>query len=116
MSRLGETAVSLKEFMRRVQILNMYRGMNRAARKVQDPQLRQSLVAEVRAGFHANRSMTDPMSLKSTMIEGNRQLKQLIALGSEKMDIMDDPTSWINQPGEDGEVNGRVGTDWPWTR
>ena len=116
MGPLNDASLSLKQFIWRSQVLNMYRSMNRAARKVSDPQLRKSLVAEVRAGFLANRSMTDPMSLKSTMIESNRQLKQLVALTSNRLDTTNDPSSWINQPGEDGEVPGRVGQDWPWMK
>jgi hypothetical protein len=113
MSRLSANAVSLKDFMRKVQVLTMYRSMNRATRKIENSHLQQSLLIEIRDGFRMNCNMSDPMTFKSTMIECGRQLKQLQAM-SEPSFV--DPTSWINQESDDGEEHGRVGVDWPWEK
>lgn len=114
MSRLKGSTGTLKDFMHRLQVLNMYRGMNRAVRRIDDLKLRQSLTDEVRRSFRDNRGISDAVTLRTTMIEGNRQLKQLIALGADRSSGVANPQSWINGPAEEGEEPGRVGTGWPW--
>ena len=72
--RLGET-LPYKEFVRRSGILNMYREMNRAARRIEDPILRVSLSNEIRDQFRHNADLKDAMSLKGVMLESGRQLE-----------------------------------------
>ncbi len=112
MSRIKDT-LPLKEFMRRAQVLNLYRAMNRAARRVSDANLRQSLCTEIRNSFRQNQQLRDSMSLKSTLIDANRQLKQLRTMGEQS--VANGPGTWLGESTED-DVRGRVGTGWPWMR
>ncbi len=119
MSRLKDKAtLPLRDFMRRFQVLSLYRNMNRAARQVPDPNLRRSLCQEIRVGFRQNQAMKDVVSLKSTMVEANRQLQQLRSMstpGSSTISAPPPPGSWLGDSTPDDE-RGRVGTDWPWQR
>ena len=103
----------LKVFMRRAQVLNLYRGMNRAARLVSNLELRKSLCAEIAINFRQNQHLKDSMSLKATLLEAHRQLKQLQAMGAEGS--AHETGSWLGESTEDDE-RGRIGTEWPWQR
>jgi hypothetical protein len=123
MSRLKDkAALPLRDFMRRFQVLSLYRNMNRAARQVADPNLRLSLCEEISVGFRQNQMMKDVVSVKSTMVEANRQLQQLRAMGASgtgstaaAAKANAPPGSWLGDSTPDDE-RGRVGTDWPWQR
>jgi hypothetical protein len=121
MSRLKDkAALPLRDFMRRFQVLSLYRNMNRAARQVPDPNLRRSLCQEIRVGFKQNQTMKDVVSLKSTMVEATRQLQQLRSMSASGASTSTNsapppPGSWLGDSTPDDE-RGRVGTDWPWQR
>ena len=88
----------------------LFRSMLRAAGRVDDPALRLSLRVQIGSEFRQNRDLKDPMSVKSTLQEASRQLKQIEAMskGSEAFEA----DSWINQSEPDDE-RGRVGKGWP---
>ena len=108
-SRLKD-ALPFHVFARRRQVLVLFRGMLRAAGRVDDPALRLSLRAQIGSEFRQNRSLKDPMSLKSTLQEASRQLKQLEAMSNATEAYEAD--SWINQSEPDDE-RGRIGKGWP---
>ena len=88
----------------------LFRSMLRAANRVDDVALRSNLRGQISSEFRQNRDLKDPVSVKSTLQEAMRQLKQLEAMGTGAGAY--DADSWINQSEPDDE-RGRVGKGWP---
>ena len=108
-SRIKDT-LPFREFARRRQVLALFRSMLRAASRVEDMTLRASISKEIASGFQRNRDLKDSVSVKATIQEAYRQMKQLQAMSQD----VNDPESWINQSDPD-DVRGRVGRGWPWS-
>lgn len=104
-------ALPFREFTRRRQVLTLFRSMLRAANKLEEASLRASISKEISAGFRQNMDLKDPVSVKATLQEANRQMKQLQSMSQDATAY--DADSWINQSEPDDE-RGRVGKGWPW--
>ena len=69
--------------------------MLRAAGRLDDKALRLSLRAQIGSEFRQNRTLKDPVSVKATLQEASRQLKQLEAMckGAESFEgrLLDKP-------------------------
>ncbi|XP_062715669.1 LYR motif-containing protein 2-like [Aedes albopictus] len=77
MSKLPKSALSLKQFMLRQEVLKLYRTIFRTIRQVPDEASREELRQWARADFRANRHQTEELAIKMLMQTANRSLKEL---------------------------------------
>jgi hypothetical protein len=118
-SRLKDV-LPLSEFIRRTQTLSMYRKILRIGRQVDRIQHSSGdIEKQIKRDFRHNRTITDPVSIKSMLSEARRHTDALEAMAAvhetDHSHHKFDPTSWINASDEHDE-RGRVGSDWPWGR
>jgi hypothetical protein len=104
-SRVGKT-VPFAIFIRRQKVLTLYRLLFRAARKIDNIELRKSVSIQISSGFRSNANLADSMAIKSSILEGHRYLDQIRSMSSH-----DSLSS--SKENVDTFV---VGTDWPWSR
>nr|XP_042116388.1 LYR motif-containing protein 2-like [Peromyscus maniculatus bairdii] len=76
-SRLPPTALTLKQFMRRQQVLLLYRKILRAIRQVPSEADRKYLQDWAREEFKQNKSATEEDTIRMMITQGNMQLKEL---------------------------------------
>lgn len=121
MSRLGPT-LPLRVFIRRQQVLHLYRNLLKAAKRVDDASLRDSLHLEIRNEFVHSKDLKDNSAIKTALVTGQRSLGRLEDLCSSSKastakngkHVSDrNSNSWMNTS-DDSDVRGRVGTGWPW--
>ena len=119
MSRLANT-LPLHVFIKRQQVLRLYRQLLKTARGIEDEQLRASLREEVRIEFKNSKSLVDKVAIKTAIIQAQKSLTQLEDLSSRKSTASSGNTSkakvtgsWLDSS-ESGDIRGRVGTGWPW--
>ena len=101
--RALQDALDLRSFMRRRQVLKLFRDLLRAS---PDPQTR----AQIRAAFESHRGAVDPLSVRALLMDGRRTLEVLIAAKVPKNNRQE------TQPPSSDEQDGRVGQGWPWAR
>ncbi|XP_066468772.1 LYR motif-containing protein 2 [Tiliqua scincoides] len=76
-SRLPPTALSLRQFMRRQQVLQLYRKILRAIRQVPHEADRHYLRDWARAEFKRNKDATEEDAIRMMITQGNMQLQEL---------------------------------------
>jgi ClpP class serine protease len=121
-------ALSLPDFMRRVQVLALYRSFLRETRKIKaDDQLRRDLTTKIKEDFRKNRDITQHAITKMLMTEANREFKRLADL-VDSMSGMEVPEPVQGAHGstvdglsadikgdiDDIDTDMRVGAGWPW--
>ena len=109
-------AISLQEFVRRQQIVTMYRKMLVQARRIPDSNVSQGITQQIKDDFRNNKTVKDPVAVKSLIVEGARSLKQIEAMskdGSQSSGSAGSSGSWLDSS-EEGDTKGRVGSGWPW--
>jgi hypothetical protein len=110
-------APSFRQFMRQNQAVTLFRSMLVKTKTIQNEDLRENISKEIKSQFRQNQHITDPAVIKMLLIEGNRSLKQIEALGSENWGSNSTvPTSTETNMSDDDKERYRVGTDWPWDR
>jgi len=114
-SRL-KNVLPLHVFVRRQQVLKMYRDFRRAVRGVADDHLRDSIKGQVLHEFRSNRDLTDTVAIKTLLNEAKRNLEKLRAMGGGG-DVTAEAVPAAAAAAEaDGGGELRVGTGWPWQR
>ncbi|XP_041980048.1 LYR motif-containing protein 2 [Aricia agestis] len=76
-TKLPKTALSLKQFMIRQEVLKLYREIFRTIRKVPDKTTQQELKEWARSDFKNNKHNTDEHAIKSMLHIGKKSLKDL---------------------------------------
>uniref|UniRef100_A0A8C6H2V8 LYR motif-containing protein 2 n=1 Tax=Mus spicilegus TaxID=10103 RepID=A0A8C6H2V8_MUSSI len=76
-SRLPPAALTLKQFMRRQQVLLLYRKILRAIRQVPSDSDQKYLQDWARKEFKRNKSATEEDTIRMMITQGNMQLKEL---------------------------------------
>ncbi|XP_019393296.1 PREDICTED: LYR motif-containing protein 2 [Crocodylus porosus] len=76
-SRLLPAALSLKQFLRRQQVLQLYRRILRAIREVPTEDDRHYLKQWAREEFKRNKDATEEDTIKMMITHGNMQLQEL---------------------------------------
>ena len=113
-------SLSLEYFVNRAKVIAQYRSFCRVARGLDDAQ-RRSVVSDVRAQFERHRHEADPSQIRQLLSHGDLQLKQLSAMVStagpvaanhDRAAVAATPQSGNHE----GDVLGRVGQAWPWSR
>ena len=113
-----ESALSFPLFMRRQKILGLYRSILKAAKKMESPDMRDSIRNEVRNGFKVNKHLVEKISINACVKEAEtslRTLKGLAKEGDDNYDCRGGDGSWLDNSDEDDQ-RGRMGTGWPWER
>ncbi|XP_074902713.1 LYR motif-containing protein 2 isoform X2 [Buteo buteo] len=76
-SRLPPGALSLKQFLRRQQVLHLYRKILRAIRDVPAEADRRYLKDWAREEFRRNKDVTEEDAIRMMITQGNMQLQEL---------------------------------------
>ncbi|XP_070589308.1 LYR motif-containing protein 2 [Erythrolamprus reginae] len=76
-TRLPPTALSLKQFLRRQQVLQLYRRVLRTIRQVPNEADRRYMRDWAREDFKKNKEATDEDTIKMMITHGNLQLQEL---------------------------------------
>ncbi|KAK9411420.1 LYR motif-containing protein 2 [Crotalus adamanteus] len=76
-SRLPPTALSLKQFLRRQQVLQLYRKILRTIRQIPNEADRRYMRDWAREDFKRNKEATDEDTVKMMITQGNLQLQEL---------------------------------------
>ncbi|XP_068145682.1 LYR motif-containing protein 2 [Drosophila tropicalis] len=77
MSKLPKSALSLKQFMLRQEVLKLYRDIFRTIRQVPDKHSQMELKAWARYDFETNRQQSDEVAIKMLIQHGRRSLTEL---------------------------------------
>jgi len=117
MSRRLKDTLPLGVFIKRQQVLRLFRAMQKAARDVADKNLSVDLRVQIREEFKKSKQVKDPMATKSLIQEANRHLTKLKSmsssgLSSDKLAL----NSWAQSSSDPEDEKGRVGTEFPWER
>ncbi|XP_063781510.1 LYR motif-containing protein 2 [Pseudophryne corroboree] len=75
--RLPPTALSLKQFLLRQQVLGLYRRILRAVRQIPDPADRKYMEDWARGEFKRNKTATDEATVRMMITQGQRQVQGL---------------------------------------
>ncbi|RYH13883.1 LYR motif-containing protein [archaeon] len=112
---LGET-LPLRFFIRRKQVLSLYRNLIRNATRVHDESVQRDIISQIRTDFRRNAHVQDSLVIKSLIQEGNSNLKILqgMAYKDSKAHSIRAQGSWIEQE-DPVDKRGRVGEGWPWS-
>ncbi|NXJ95878.1 LYRM2 protein, partial [Corythaixoides concolor] len=76
-SRLPPSALTLKQFLRRQQVLQLYRKILRAIREVPAEADRRYLKDWAREEFRRNKDATEEDAIRMMITQGNMQLQEL---------------------------------------
>ncbi|XP_067386112.1 LYR motif-containing protein 2 [Emydura macquarii macquarii] len=76
-SRLPPAALTLKQFLRRQQVLQLYRRILQAIRRVPTEADQHYLKEWAREEFKRNKDATDEDAIKMMITQGNMQLQEL---------------------------------------
>lgn len=76
-SRLSPATLMLKQFMRRQQVLLLYRRILQAIREVPNDSDRRYLKDWAREEFKRNKNATEEYTIRMMITQGNMQLKEL---------------------------------------
>lgn len=107
MSRFRDT-LPLHVFIRKRQVLDLYRKSLRAAKRANPSHVREVLLSEVKREYRNGASINDAMTIKTLIVQGKRNLDTLQGMSAEAP-----ADSWLSTQDEE-DVRGRVGTKWPW--
>ncbi|CAG2057658.1 unnamed protein product [Timema podura] len=75
--KIPQTAMNLKQFMVRQQVLKLYRDIIRTLRDVNDETSKREILEWARTDFQKNKHHTDEFVIKALIYHGERQLQQL---------------------------------------
>lgn len=112
------TLPSLKDFIRRSQVIDMYRSFLRKSKRIEDDILRGNIREELKTQFRLNSHLRDPMAIKSCILEAHRNLQKIdsiIAVSSLGIPTQSQPRARTNGL-LDTETDKRLGIDWPWEK
>lgn len=124
MSKRIADALPLQVFIRRAQVLKLYRTMFRLTKPVAggSQEQMQHLRAHIRDRFKTYKCVDDSKLVATLLSDGQRQLEQLKAVvrphnhsSSSSSSVVGHTNSWINTKDEN-DPRGRVGEGWPWER
>ena len=127
MVRILNSTLPLHVFIRRAQVLQVYRQLLRATRPCSDPQLKQDLVQQIQVEFRRNQFVQDKNLIRSCISDATKAVKKIqdvcsphqtpaavkTTSSTDANKKKKDPNSWL---GVEDEIDprGRVGEGWPW--
>ncbi|KII93484.1 hypothetical protein PLICRDRAFT_393170 [Plicaturopsis crispa FD-325 SS-3] len=75
-------ALTLKHFLLKQRVLDLYRYAIRASRSIPDPSARKETVAWIRVEFERNRHLDDVALIEDKLNTGRRDLKRILPAGT----------------------------------
>jgi len=75
--KLGSKTLTLKQFMRRSQVLAQYKSFLKTIKRLPDQTYAEDLIKWVRSDFKANKNVTDVETIKFHLSHGEKQLQKL---------------------------------------
>ncbi|KAI0932310.1 hypothetical protein AcW1_000527 [Taiwanofungus camphoratus] len=70
--------LTLKHFILKQGVLNLYRQAVRASRSIPDTRARKETVTWIRGEFERNRNITDVALIEDKLASGRRELRQIL--------------------------------------
>lgn len=127
-SRL-KNVLPLQVFIRRQQVLRLYREFNKTVRFIPDESLRIDLKRQIRADFKQNMNIKENSIVRVLMQEAQRHLVMLQSMGTSSLKLISkqslnnkgniedniDSNSWLGMDDPE-DPRGRVGVKWPWDK
>jgi hypothetical protein len=123
-SRL-KNVLPLQVFIRRQQVLGLFREFNRAVRLIPDDSLRIDLKRQILSDFKQNMNMNENSIVRVLIQEAQRHLVMLQSMGSGSSKLKSkqplnnndniDSNSWLGMDDPE-DPRGRVGVKWPWNK
>jgi len=122
-------ALPLQAFVRRQQVLRLFRALQRGAKDLEDQSLAMHVREQIRFEFRNNSNLKDNVTLRNLIKDGQRQLTKLLSMGKKAAISSTSSSSSLQQDGwlgsggdgsgvvggqDEGDKRGRVGTGWPW--
>ncbi|XP_018565458.1 LYR motif-containing protein 2 [Anoplophora glabripennis] len=77
MSQISKPVLSLKQFILKQEVKNLYRNILRSIRKIPDGNHRKELIEWARRDFRVNAHYTDEITIKMYIRYGERCLREL---------------------------------------
>ena len=129
---LGAAAPPLHVFVRRQQVLRMFRALMRGAADLSDKSLTSHVREQIRFEFRNNSKITDNVALRNLIQDGQRQLTKLQSMGTKAAHQLahasplpvsnsgsgsgsGSGSSWLNEQDREDQ-RGRMGAKWPWEK
>ncbi|KAJ7783449.1 hypothetical protein DFH07DRAFT_787763 [Mycena maculata] len=75
--------LSLRHFILKVEVLNLYRDAIRGSRAIHDPLTRRETIAWIRSEFERNRHLTDLDLIEDKLKMGRREIRQILPTVTE---------------------------------
>jgi hypothetical protein len=115
MSSRLKNVLPLGIFIRRQQVVKLYRQLLKSARNLTNKTLAVEIKAQIICDFARNKYITDSLAIRTLVQEGTRNAKQLQDMDITSNNSKVSADSWMNTS-EEGDERGRVGTGWPWSK
>ncbi|KAJ6574802.1 hypothetical protein B0H19DRAFT_1125818 [Mycena capillaripes] len=74
--------LTLRHFILKQQVLNLYRYAIRSSRAIHDPLTRKETIMWIRAEFERNRHLTDLAVIEDKLKMGRREIRQVLPTAS----------------------------------
>lgn len=122
--KLAGPALPLHAFVRRQQVLRMFRALLRGAADLDDSSLVGHVREQIRFEFRNNAKIGDNVALRNLIQDGQRQLAKLQSMGTKargssstgsQQPLPVAGSTWLSQRDTDDE-RGRIGKNWPWQK
>jgi hypothetical protein len=108
--KITQEVLPLKIFIRKAQVVDVYRALLRSTRHIDDSFVQVDLRKQIVSGFKDNKNLQGEANIAQAIREANGHLSMLKDMGKKRENAKD---SWINNSVEDDE-RGRPGSGWPW--
>jgi hypothetical protein len=115
MSSRLKNVLPLGIFIRRQQVVKLYRQLLKSAGKLTNRTLAVEIKRQIVNDFARNKHITDSLAIRTLVQEGTRNAKQLQDMDITNSGSKSGADSWMNSSDE-GDERGRVGTGWPWSK
>lgn len=110
-SRL-KNVLPLQHFIRKAQVLKLYRELLRDTKALKDHSLKTSVREQVIFEFRNSMHVSNPSTIKALLAEGQRSLAKIKSM-SDKIDVAD---RWTEESDHEDDKRGRTGNGWPWEK
>lgn len=123
MTKSQQFVLPLQYFVRRKQVLDLFRQFLREHRRISDQSLRSDIKRQISYEFRNYGKLPTSLdeyekisrNISVLIVQGERSLQQLKDLSVTHSNSNDINDSWINI-NDPEDTRGRIGTSWPWSK